>query len=222
METSLVICLLTASITLVFAKSRECIVCQSIGKDCQGDKKECSAPGDKCGITSMEQILGSTSNAVNKSCIPPKDCDKGLAVLDLGNNQLIRGFVFCCKDDQCTNPPSWPSRKIVTTNNKRCPACYTQPKEQSGCEAKVINCTGEDETYCAEVFLQKKEGGKTMTTTMKGCANKAFCEKLEILTIESQFTLLPNSNCNNAAGAVSSTTGLLGLFLLAQAGLIFS
>ncbi|ETE63061.1 hypothetical protein L345_11182, partial [Ophiophagus hannah] len=87
-----------------------------------------------------------------------------------------------------------PARKIVTTNNKRCPACYTEPKEQSECQVKMINCTGKDETYCAEVFLQKKEGGKNTTTTMKGCANKAFCEKMDISATASSFTLLPNSN----------------------------
>lgn len=59
-----------------------------------------------------------------------------------------------------------------------------------------------------------------MTTTMKGCANKAFCEKMEISTIVSPFTLLPNSNCKNAKGAVDTTTGSFGLFLSAQAGLL--
>ncbi|XP_070806253.1 phospholipase A2 inhibitor PIP-like [Pituophis catenifer annectens] len=220
MDTSFVICLLTASITLVFAKSQECTICQSSAKTCQGNKAVCSAPEDKCSIISLEKILGSTSYATKKSCIHPEECNKGLAVLDLGNNHIIKGHVSCCEDNQCTNHSSLPARKIVTTKNERCPACYTEPKEQSGCEEKTINCTGEDETYCAEVFLQKKEGGKNMTTTMKGCANKAFCEKMEISTIVSPFTLLPNSNCKNATGAVDTTTGLFGLFLSAQAGLL--
>ncbi|KAG8143433.1 hypothetical protein E2320_000664 [Naja naja] len=200
--------------------SRECTVCQSSGKNCQGNKEACSAPEDKCSIVSVEKNFGPTKHATKRSCIDPEECTKGLAVLDMGKNQILQGYLSCCEDHQCTNHFSLPARKIVTTNNKRCPACYTEPKEQSGCQVEMINCTGEDETHCAEVFLQKKDGGKNMTTTMKGCANKAFCEKMDISTIASPFTLLPSSNCKNATGAVDTTTGSLGLFLLAQAGLL--
>ncbi|XP_039220281.1 phospholipase A2 inhibitor and Ly6/PLAUR domain-containing protein-like isoform X1 [Crotalus tigris] len=220
MEASFVVCLLAASITLVLGMSQECTICQSSGKNCQGDKETCSAPKDKCSVTLLEKTVGPTTHAIKKSCIHPQECNQGLAVLDMGNKQIIQGHVSCCEDNQCTNHSSMPARKIVTTNNKRCPACSTEPKEQSGCQEKLINCTGEDEMYCAEVFLQKKEGGKNMTVTMKGCANKAFCEKMEISAVASAFTLLPNSNCKNATGAVDTTVGSFGLFLSAQAGLL--
>ncbi|XP_070619993.1 phospholipase A2 inhibitor LNF2-like [Erythrolamprus reginae] len=220
MQGSFVIYLLTASITLGFAGSRECTDCQSSGKNCQGSKKPCSTPDQKCSITSWENSLESTTHATKKGCIAPEECDKGLAVLDMGNNKIIQGHVSCCEDNQCDNQSSLPARKMVTTHNKRCPACYSEPQEQKACQEKMMNCTGEDEIYCAEVFLEKKEGGKTITTTMKGCANKVFCEKMNVSAIASPFTLLLNSNCKDATGAVDTTIGSLGLFLSAQAGLL--
>ncbi|KAM6428666.1 phospholipase A2 inhibitor PIP-like [Liasis olivaceus] len=218
MEASFVLCLLAASITL--GLSRECTFCQSSGRNCQGTKQICSASQDKCGIILLERSFGPTRQATVKSCIHSEECNKGLAVLDMGKNQNILGQVSCCEGDQCTNPARLPPRKTVTTNTKRCPACYTEPKEQSGCEEKMIDCIGQDEIYCAELFLQTKEGGKNMTITMKGCANEAFCEKKEISAIDSTFTLLPNSICRNATGAVDTMAGSFGLFLSAQAGLL--
>ncbi|XP_044291223.1 phospholipase A2 inhibitor gamma subunit B-like [Varanus komodoensis] len=204
METPFIICLL--ALFIARGVSLECPTCNTTGKACQGLMKACDPEYDKCGIIQTVKIIASNqSNHIEKKCIRSSLCNKGISVLDMGKGGTIISNISCCVGADCQkNPSSWPTRNTSSASEKKtCPACFSQGTE---CKEETIDCAKAGEVYCAEVFQQTTEEDGKIKTTMKGCANKDFCETMEMFSTGAT-TLLTDSQCKLATGAASTISG---------------
>ncbi|XP_062996725.1 phospholipase A2 inhibitor and Ly6/PLAUR domain-containing protein-like [Elgaria multicarinata webbii] len=178
METPLAICLFFA-IFIARGVSLQCQTCSTAGKACDGRMETCASANDTCGIIQAE-LPKPTNHKIVKKCIPSNDCDKGIAIIDMGKNRIEMRKVSCCSGEDCQKKPlSWtmPTRKTTPSSAKKCPACHP---EGNACKEETIECTGDGEDYCAQVYQHVTDaGGKTTTTIMKGCANEAFCNSMQ-------------------------------------------
>ncbi|XP_039220292.1 phospholipase A2 inhibitor subunit gamma B-like isoform X1 [Crotalus tigris] len=228
METSLPVFLL--ALLVIRGLSLECEECIGID-DCSGDKLPCGLGKDKCSVTNMALPIG--LSVTIKSCVSSDVCDKGVQVINLGQRKHLIAHLRCCEGDGCRDiPPSISELpKKATENGKQCPACLAI---QGTCDEKVIDCS-EDELYCA--------GGLIVTSTLefslKGCANKAFCDSLvayEAMAPENNghhaIQCTSNSSIHQeefsnftrigkSSGVVNTNPRWFGLFITIFSGLIF-
>ncbi|XP_042295277.1 phospholipase A2 inhibitor gamma subunit B-like [Sceloporus undulatus] len=215
MKTLLTVCLLATFIAT--GSSLQCPVCETGGRNCEGTMQACPKDHDTCALILSERSMGKQNN-IRKKCIELNMCDKGLAVLDMGNGKTILSQVSCCKGEDCKKAPTpLPARNSTASQEKKqCPACYS---EMNGCEEKTIECSRADEVMCAESYYQTLNSErKNVTTTMKGCANQAFCDNMKLFPLG---VLLPQSKCVPASRSARTIPGLMGLFISVWSGFLF-
>ncbi|XP_070806179.1 phospholipase A2 inhibitor NAI-like [Pituophis catenifer annectens] len=169
METSPTIFLL--ALFIIKGLSLECEECLGIG-GCSGDIVPCDFGKDRCSITDMALPIG--LHLTIKTCVTSDICDKGVQVINLGQQGIAVAHLKCCDGHECENvvPPKLP--KEAPANGKQCPACFALGKT---CLEEVTDCTG-DELYCAEGYLNPNMGMLPVEVSLKGCANKALCDSL--------------------------------------------
>ncbi|XP_058052166.1 phospholipase A2 inhibitor NAI-like isoform X1 [Ahaetulla prasina] len=169
METSPTVFLL--ALFIVKGLSLECEECLGIG-DCSGNMVTCDLGKDRCSVTEMVLPMGISLTI--KTCVSSDVCDKGVQVINLGQQGRAVAHLKCCDGDECGDvvPPNLPEK--APANGKQCPACFALGKT---CHEEVTDCTG-DELYCAEGLLDSKMSMFSVEVSLKGCANKALCDSL--------------------------------------------
>ncbi|XP_053254006.1 phospholipase A2 inhibitor gamma subunit B-like isoform X1 [Podarcis raffonei] len=195
--------------------SLECWSCETTGRNCQGQRQTCPIDYEECGVLQLERSFGQNKQTTVKNCTQSNNCDKELAVFNMGKRRTILGKISCCTADDCKSINPLRPRKI-TVNGFRCPSCYSV---HGVCVEESMECSG-DEYYCAQLFQTPSTGGNTVTV-IKGCANKAYCDQMEKFASAAKMRLLETSHCVLASRAVSIIPELFGLFLSSHAGLLF-
>ncbi|KAM3830295.1 phospholipase A2 inhibitor gamma subunit B-like [Vipera latastei] len=228
MGTSLPIFLL--ALCIIRGLSLECEECIGL-TDCSGNKSPCGSGKDRCSVTNMALPIG--ISVTIKSCVSSNVCDKGLQVINVGRGEHVAAHLRCCEGGGCRDVVPAGLPKKAAANGKQCPACFAMGET---CQEEVLDCSG-DELYCAEGRLDAKSVMPNMEVSLKGCANKAFCDSLvgfEAMAPEKsgRHTIRCISNSSvyqefstvgqeTESGVVNTNPRWFGLFITILSGLIF-
>uniref|UniRef100_A0ACB8FSG9 Uncharacterized protein n=1 Tax=Sphaerodactylus townsendi TaxID=933632 RepID=A0ACB8FSG9_9SAUR len=194
-----------------------CEVCGGPGNTCDGSLGFCSLGEDKCGITLIEGTGDLEVRSVVKTCIRSNLCDDPFTSVDLGKAGKTWTFLTCCMGDECRRITPTPPPLNTTPNGKTCPACYAVDSLE--CEEEIIPCTG-DQFYCLEKSGSISLGERSMATTIKGCANNAYCNNMQDNSFDGINNVI-TANCTLASGTAKILPGLFGL-LQVFAGLLLA
>ncbi|XP_061453732.1 uncharacterized protein LOC133370869 [Rhineura floridana] len=137
-------CLL--SIFISVGVTLECQICETTGRNCHGPKQTCPPDYDRCGIILLDRSFGINKQTTVKKCAQHRDCDKGLAVFNMGKGRTVLGNLSCCVGE-CKSTSPLPSRK-TTLSGYKCPASYSL---QNVNREETVECAV-GELYCAELF----------------------------------------------------------------------
>ncbi|KAG9463930.1 hypothetical protein GDO78_020776 [Eleutherodactylus coqui] len=189
--TSLVGILSLISALTATSSAISCMQCASVSSTCSGDSITC-VDGSVCGSSYTQTFIDVMRiESLIRTCVPLSNCTYNSTV---STKQGIIGVgLSCCSTDDCTPTlPTFPIKSSIP-NGVICPSCVSE--ESAWCyTSDTIQCTG-DENIC---FLQTTEITGFVSTAMRGCATKSYCD-LPRLLYNSRSTIKATYTCTSTA-----------------------
>ncbi|XP_056399867.1 phospholipase A2 inhibitor and Ly6/PLAUR domain-containing protein-like [Hyla sarda] len=191
-----ILSLLSALAATSYALS--CTQCASQSKTCSDGIIVTCQSGYKCGSIYSETTAG--LSGVNfayllRSCLPSSECNFKGSITNL--QQKTRMVTSCCETDNCI--PTIPALPTQSSdpNGVVCRSCFSG--DSTWCyTSDTIKCTG-DENMC---LLQSTQT-TGLTTAIRGCATKSYCE----LGVQSRSSTGAKVTCTS--GGISVRTVVL-------------
>ncbi|KAG8550147.1 hypothetical protein GDO81_028171 [Engystomops pustulosus] len=163
-----ILCLLSALTATSSALS--CTVCASAtSSSCSGNSITCPS-GSSCGSTyTVAKSGGTTAVSLIRACTLTSQCSFNGSISMV--QATIKTGISCCDTDNCT--PILPTVPTPSSNSNgvTCRSCITA--DSTWCyTSDTIQCTG-DENMC---LLQSTEISGELSTAIRGCSTKSFCD----------------------------------------------